>query len=444
MITGFQEFILKHRLFKPGDKILLALSGGVDSVVLFHLLTATGYKVSIAHCNFGLRGKESDEDEAFVRNIAEKHSVPFFIENFNTAEYARARKLSIQMAARELRYEWLEQIRDDCDYRYIAIAHNMNDNIETLLMNITRGTGIKGLAGIPVKTGSLVRPLLFAKREEIAEFADRKEISYREDSSNSNDKYRRNFLRHRIIPLFNELNPSFIESAGQLIENMSLVKTMYLNEIEKIEKEVTRVLPFETRIDINALKNKSSAGFFLHEFLSVVGFSSGIIGQIQKSFDAEPGKVFYSPTHRLLKDRNHLILTSRDSGVEMKYYIDEDITELFQPLSVDFELIDRTSDFKIPRDNSIACLDFHQLHFPLVLRKWQKGDYFHPIGMEGLKKLSDYFIDQKLSLVEKENTWILASGNKIVWVAGFRIDDRFKITPKTSKIWIARIKENNL
>lgn len=442
MITDFQEFVLKHRLLKPGDKILLALSGGIDSIVLFHLLMAAGYKVGIAHCNFGLRGKESDEDEAFVRNIAENHSVPYFIESFNTPEYARARKLSIQMAARELRYEWLEQIRDDCDYRYIAIAHNLDDNIETLLMNITRGTGIRGLAGIPVKSGSLVRPLLFAKREEITEFARSNGISFREDSSNSSDKYRRNFIRHKIIPLFSELNPSFIESAGQLIENMNQVKTMYLNEIEKIEKEVTQVFPFETRINIDALKNKTSAGFFLHEFLSVVGFSSGIIGQIQKSFDAEPGKVFYSPTHRLLKDRNYLILTSRDSGVETKYYIDEDVPELFQPLSIDFELIDRPADFKIPRDNSMACLDFHQLHFPLVLRKWQKGDYFHPIGMEGLKKLSDFFIDHKLSLVEKENTWILASGNKIVWVVGYRIDDRFKITPKTTKIWTARLTEN--
>lgn len=412
-------------------------------MVLFHILHASGYNVSIAHCNFGLRGKESDEDEAFVRSIAEKHAVPYFIESFNTNEYARARKLSIQMAARELRYEWLEQIRDDCDYRYIAIAHNLDDNVETLLINITRGTGMKGLAGIPVKSGSLVRPLMFAKREEIKEFADKNEIAYREDSSNSSNKYRRNFIRHKIIPLFNELNPSFIESAGQLIENMNLVKTIYLNEVEKIEKEVTQVLPFEIRINIDALKNKHSAGFFLHEFLSVVGFTPDSIGQIHKSFDAEPGKVFYSPTHRLLKDRSHLILTSRDSGVEMKYYIDEDVTELFQPLSIFFELIDRPSDFRIPRDNSIACLDFHQLHFPLVLRKWQKGDYFHPIGMEGLKKLSDFFIDQKLSLVEKENTWILASGNKIVWVVGYRIDDRFKITPKTTKIWSARITENS-
>ena len=442
MITGFQEFILKHRLFKPGDKILLALSGGIDSMVLFHLLHSSGYKVSIAHCNFKLRGKESDEDEAFVRNIAEKHAVPYFIECFNTTEYARARKLSIQMAARELRYEWLEQIRDDCDYRYIAIAHNMDDNIETLLMNITRGTGIKGLTGIPVKSGSLVRPMLFAKREEIVEFAHSNEIFYREDSSNSSEKYRRNFIRHRIIPLFNELNPSFIESAGQMIENMNQVKTLYLKEIEKIEKEVTQVLPFETRINIDALKNKSSAGFFLHEFLSVMGFSPGIIGQIQNSFDAEPGKVFYSPTHRLLKDRTHLILTSRDSGVGMKYYIDEDVPELFQPLSIDFELIDRPDDFRIPTENSVACLDYYQLHFPLVLRKWQKGDYFQPIGLGGLKKLSDFFIDNKLSLVEKENTWILASGNKIVWVVGYRIDDRFKITPKTTKIWIAKLIEN--
>lgn len=412
-------------------------------MVLFRLLHESGFNTGIAHCNFGLRGKESDEDQKFVSQVAEKFSVPFFTEYFNTSEYAGARKISIQMAARELRYEWLEQIRNDFEYQYIAIAHNLNDNVETLLINLSRGTGIKGLAGIPVKSGNSVRPLLFAKREEITEYARNNHIEFREDSSNASDKYRRNFIRHQIVPLFNELNPSFIESAGQLINNLCLVKKIYLSEITRLEKESTQILPNETRINIGVLKNNPYAGLFLHEYLVVIGFSQGTINQIQQSFESESGKTFYSPTHRVLKDRDYLILTPRGSDIAMKYYIDEDMVEIFQPLNIQFDILDNEKDFSIPKDTIIACLDFQLLHFPLILRKWQAGDYFQPFGMDGLKKLSDFFIDKKLSLVEKENTWILASGNKIVWVVGHRIDDRFKVTTGTTKIWMARLNELN-
>jgi tRNA(Ile)-lysidine synthase len=443
MISGLKEFILKHQLFEPEDKILVALSGGIDSMVLLHLLYHAGSKVSIAHCNFGLRGKESDEDEAFVKKIAEEMKVPYFTEFFQTSEYARAHKQSIQMAARELRYVWLEQIRDECNYRYIAIAHNLDDNVETLLINLSRGTGIKGLAGIPVKTGNIIRPLLFARREDIEKYASENLIEYREDSSNTNTKYRRNFIRHKILPLFRELNPSFNTTASQLIENMSLMKNLYLKEMERLEKESMQISPTETKIRIEALRNSEFSGLFLNEFLSVLGFSSKIIGQILRAYGAEPGRIFYSPTHRLLKDREFFILTSRDSGIEPKYYIDEETREISIPIDLQFEHHDKDESFIIPNDPAIACLDYHQMHFPLILRKWKKGDYFQPLGMEGLKKLSDFFIDNKLSLVEKENTWILASGNKIVWVVGLRIDERFKITEKTTKVWVARLVENN-
>ena len=443
MISGLKEFILKHQLFKPEDKILVALSGGIDSMVLFHLLYHAGFKVSIAHCNFGLRGNESDEDEAFVKRIAEEIKVPYFTEFFQTSEYAKAHKQSIQMAARELRYVWLEQIRDECNYRYIAIAHNMDDNVETLLINLSRGTGMKGLAGIPVKSGSIIRPLLFARREDIVRYARKNLIEYREDSSNTSTKYRRNFIRHKIVPLFRELNPAFNTAASQLIENMTLVKNMYYREMERIGKDAVQISPLETRIRIEALRNNEYSGLFFNEFLSVLGFSSKIIGQIIRAFNSEPGKIFYSPTHRLLKDREFFILTSRDSGIEPKYYIDEDTPEISLPINMQFELHDNDEGFIIPNDPAIACLDYHQMHFPLILRKWQKGDYFQPLGMEGLKKLSDFFIDNKLSLVEKENTWILASGNRIVWVVGLRIDERFKITEKTTKVWVARLVENN-
>lgn len=439
MLKRFQEYIQSVFSIPAGSRILVAVSGGIDSMVLLHLIHASGFKAIVAHCNFGLRGKESDDDEALVRETAAKYNLPFFIEFFQTAEYARARKISIQMAARELRYEWLEQIRSDCDYSCIAIAHNLDDNIETMLLNLTRGTGIKGLSGIPMRSGYIIRPLLFAKREEIQEYARTNNISFREDSSNTDDKYRRNFIRHKIIPLFRELNPSFTETAGNLIENLNSVKDLYLKEMQKLQKMAVEVIPGETRISIQVLREMENPTLFLHEYLSPLGFSPRIIYQVVQTFDSEPGKIFYSSTHKLIKDRDFFLLAKRDSATETRYYIDEDITELHQPLDLFIEIKEWKEGFIIPGDSSIACLDFHELHFPLILRKWQKGDYFQPLGLQGLKKLSDFFIDKKLSLIEKANTWVLASGNKIVWVIGHRIDERFKIKPGTSKIWLARM-----
>jgi tRNA(Ile)-lysidine synthase len=441
MLSRFQKYIEDKKLAAKADRLLAAVSGGIDSMVMIHLLNSSGYKTAIAHCNFGLRDQESDEDAAFVRQYAETHDLPYFIEHFNTIEYARARKISIQMAAREIRYEWLEQIRNDCDYQSIAIAHNLDDSIETLFLNISRGTGIRGLTGIPVKTGNIIRPLLFASREEITVYAHKHQIPFREDSSNIEEKYRRNFIRHSIVPLFREINPSFSQAAAQMFENLNQVRQIYLDEMNRIEKKVIAIRPGETRIRIEDLRKQNSSELFLQEFLSVSDFSPATVAQIAGSLDSESGRSFYSPTHRIVKDRNDLILTLRESGLEKKYYIDEDTTQITEPIQIDFLQVDAGSDYKVPRDPAIACLDLHTLHFPLVLRKWQKGDYFQPFGMQGLKKLSDFFIDNKLSLIEKENTWILVSGNKVVWVVGYRIDDRFRITPRTSKIWMASIRE---
>lgn len=441
MLSRFQKYIEDKILAAKSDRLLAAVSGGIDSMVMIHLLRSSGYKIAIAHCNFGLRGKESDDDEAFVREYAETHALPYFIEHFNTKEYARARKISIQMAAREIRYEWLEQIRNDCDYQSIAIAHNLDDSIETLFLNISRGTGIRGITGIPVRAGNIIRPLLFASRAEISDYVRTHQISFREDSSNVEEMYRRNFIRHSIVPLFRKMNPSFSQSVAQMFGNLNQVRQIYLDEMSRIEKEVVVIRPGETRIHIEALRKHNSFELFLQEFLSVSGFSPATIAQIAGSSESESGRSFYSPTHRIIKDRDDFILTLRESGLEKKYYIDEDTTQIAQPIEIEFEQLDESADFQIPRDTSIACLDLHSLHFPLVLRKWQKGDYFQPFGMQGLKKLSDFFIDNKLSLIEKENTWILASGNKVAWVVGYRIDDRFRITPGTRRIWMATIRE---
>jgi tRNA(Ile)-lysidine synthase len=439
MVDEFQKYIAFHNLCLKEDTIMLGISGGIDSVVLMHLFRMSGYKLALAHCNFQLRGEESDGDETFVQALAENYQLPFHSIRFNTREIAEKQGISIQMAARDLRYEWFEEIRQKHQYDSIAIAHNKNDQIETFLTNLARGTGIKGLSGIKEKSGAIIRPLLFASRTKIDAFCHANNFEYREDSSNKTTKYSRNMIRHEIIPAFESINPSFIDTMADNIRKLKNTETIYLHTLKKIFKEITTEPDGAIHLSIEELEKLDPMETYLYEFLAPYGFSLSQVNDILASLDGIPGKQFYSPTHRLVKDRTSLMLEEISLARPKPVYIDENTRTTEYPLRMDMQIVERTEDFKINFQKTIAQLDYHQLEFPLTLRKWNKGDYFMPLGMKNLKKVSDFFIDQKISVPEKERCWILESGNKIAWIVGMRIDERFKITEHTTQIFELKV-----
>jgi len=431
---SFTDFISRNQLLSGTDKVLLAVSGGIDSMVMANLFLKTDNTIGIAHCNFQLRGTESDNDEKFVREFAKNSNTPFYVKNFDTEKYSEENKVSIQMAARDLRYKWFEKIRVTKGFDYIALAHNKNDILETVLLNIARGTGLKGMTGIKKKSGFIIRPLLSATRNEIAQYADDNDLSYREDSSNAKIKYKRNKIRHQIIPEFEDLNPDFIDSFSQTISQIEEAYEIFENMVIKKKRQTVTEIGDKTLIDIYKLKNLSNKATYLYEFLKPYHFPSQIIPDIIESLEGISGKQFLSSTHRLVKDRNHLIITLLKKDTTEKYYIDRETKELTQPIRLFFRKFSSKPNLKIPHSPDIAWINASGLEYPLILRKWKAGDYFYPLGMQDPKKLSDFFIDEKLSLIEKENLWILTSGNKIVWVPGKRIDNRFRVETETNEI----------
>lgn len=440
MFEQFLEFIREKQLFDPHQKVLLAVSGGIDSMVLLHLFEKSGFDYGIVHCNFQLRGDESEQDERFVRQQVLIHGVPSFFERFETEEFARLNGISIEMAARELRYAFFEKIRKENQYNYIATAHHQDDLIETFFLNLSRKTGIKGLTGIKEKSGYIIRPLLFAGRHEIENYARHEFIDFREDSSNQEVIYQRNFLRHKIIPLFTEMNPASRKNILATIENLKDAETIYSRFYEAEKQKVTENTADSLIIDIKKLKKSAHSKIVLLEILSSFNFNPSVTDEIFQSLESESGKQFLSKTHRLIKDREKLFISEVIEKENRIYYIEATDTKLPEPFELAIEKLPG-KDFKIRKEKNIACLDFEKLEFPLLIRKWQPGDYFQPLGMTGFKKVSDFFIDEKIPLHEKENTWLLCSGNKIVWIMGHRIDNRFKIkteTPAVFKIEILR------
>jgi len=440
MINQFKEFIKKEKLFTRKHKILAAVSGGMDSVVLCYLLHKAGFDFGIAHCNFQLRGKESDKDEKFVSQLAGYFQVPYYIKKFDTQTYIKKHKVSVQMAARELRYSWFEEIRMKNSFDYLAVAHHQNDEIETFFINLIRGTGIAGLHGIKAKTGNVVRPLMFAGKKEIEEFAKKNNISFREDSSNSSLKYLRNKIRHKLIPMLKKLNPDIEDAVKSGIQRIRQMEGVFHEIVEEKKKDIVKQEGGFVRFEIRKLLSLPHNELFLFEFLKPYGFSGDIIKKISKSLKGISGKKFYSSSHILVKDREHLIIypISKTSGYkEFKIY--ENTKEIKAPLYLKFKKLNISKNFEVMKDSKIAMLDFDKLSFPLMLRKWQKGDYFYPFGMSGRKKLSDFFTDLKLSLPDKENAWLLCNSNDIVWIAGYRIDNRYRITGKTKRVFVAEL-----
>jgi tRNA(Ile)-lysidine synthase len=440
MINLFQNFIDKNSLFSGEDLILLGVSGGIDSRVMLHLFLEAGYNTAIAHCNFRLRGDEADADENFVHSLAEKNNIPFHRMHFNTSEYAKLQKISIQMAARELRYNWFENVRRSYGYNYIAVAHNADDAVETFFINLIRGTGIKGLTGIRPKNNYIVRPLLFATRQEIENYCNENNLQYRNDTSNFSDKYLRNNIRHNILHAFEHF-PGFKQTMKENLEKLSDAEKIYNFGISILSEKVIKKAGDEWFVDIFELKKSGAERALLHEILQPFAFSAKTIDEIIKATDGETGAMFYSELYRLIKDRNRLIISSFKPDEAPKYYIDIEKGFINEPIALKFS-IKSAGGFIIPVSKNIAAIDADKIIYPLILRRWQKGDYFQPLGMDNMKKISDFFIDNKFSIPEKENAWLLASGDQIAWIVSYRLDDRFKITSGTKNILMIETKES--
>jgi tRNA(Ile)-lysidine synthase len=445
MLPQFQKFIDDNKLIKKGDRILLTVSGGIDSMVMAHLFLRMNYHFAIAHCNFSLRGEESDLDEQLVRDFAGIHGIPFFIARFQTSNYAEEHGLSIQMAARELRYAWFEEIRAKEKYDLIAVAHNLNDNIETLLINLTRGTGLAGLSGMKVISGRVIRPLLFATREEISNYQKQNSITFREDRSNAETKYTRNKIRHLVIPVLKEINPSVEYTLNNTAERISGINEIVGDCIGKIKEEITRISPDQISLNICKLETFHNNRSLLFEIFREYGVGSTQLDDLVKLIKGHTGSILMTPTHRLIRNRNEIIITEKLLSLKEDPSIFNDIESLRK-----FRVIESAESFEIPgafkisKDPLTACLDMDYITFPLKIRKWIPGDSFIPLGMKKKKKLSDYFIDRKYSIPEKENKLILESDNKIVWILGDRPDDRFKISPATKKVLVIKLRPGSV
>lgn len=423
-----RAYIEKYQLLEESCPVLVGLSGGADSIALLTLLVKLGYSCIAAHCNFHLRGEESMRDERFAEEYAKTLQVPFLKTDFDTEQYAAANHLSIEMAARELRYNWFEEKRSETGAQAIAVAHHRDDSVETVLMNLVRGTGIRGMSGIRPKNGYVVRPLLCVTRKEITAWLDAGNISYVTDSTNLSDAYTRNFIRLRILPLLEEINPSVRTVIARTADHLSAAEAVYMHVVEQAKAEV---LDEGNRISIPALMHYPSPDAILYELLKAYNFSRTVSEDIYASLEGEPGKLFFSPTHRLVKDRDYLLLSSIETKPEQTYVLSGNEEKWVGPVELSFNRVVISENFHIRKDKNIAYFDYDKLAFPLTLRTWKDGDWFIPFGMKGRKKLSDYFSDRKFSRFEKERVWLLCSGNDIIWIVGERPDNRYSIGSAT-------------
>ena len=433
MKDSFLKNIKDLDLFSKEDKLILAISGGADSVALACLLKDTGYNFVLAHCNFKLRERESDNDEDFVKNLAEKMELECYVKSFNTESYSKKNKISLQMAARELRYCWFEELRKEIDAKYVLVAQHKDDDLETFFINLIRGSGIKGLLGIKSKRDKIVRPLLIFTRKQIENYLSIKKQKFRNDSSNSDVKYLRNNIRHHLIPLIKDMNPSFENTLSKEVDFLNEIYKVFITNFENIKEELVEMTEKGCEIDKSKLLSIQNNKIFLREIITPFGFSQ--CDKILESCRSISGKLFFSHTHKLLVDRKKIIIT--EIKKEKNLFIElEEFDNLNYPISLRF----RNSDQKQFNTNkNIVFLDKKKLIFPLTLRKWNQGDFFYPLGMNGRKRLSDFFIDNKFTQFDKEECYLLCSGEDIVWIIGHRMDDRFKITDDTKKVYIAEL-----
>ncbi|RKE95142.1 tRNA lysidine(34) synthetase TilS [Ichthyenterobacterium magnum] len=446
MLKALQNHIDKNLAFLKDARLLIALSGGLDSVVLTHLCHDLKLNITLAHCNFNLRGEESNEDEEFVLKLANDLNIEVFIESFDTETYAKNNKLSIQMAARQLRYNWFDELVESLGFDYLLTAHHADDNLETFLINLSRGTGLDGLTGIPENNSNVVRPMLPFSREEIEAYALKENLKWREDSSNTSTKYLRNKLRHEVIPILKGINPQMLQNFEKTQLYLEGSKEIIEDTIAKIQKKVVSVENNVIRFNIKKLKKLSNPKVYLYELLKDFNFTEW--DDVVNLLSAQSGKQVSSNTHRLVKDRDYLLLTEvkdkhaagcHSELVEESLIIEENIKQLQTPFGV---LLFDEADALFSKQSNVIHVDKDKLKYPLIIRQWKKGDYFFPLGMKGRKKLSKYFKDEKLSLVDKERVWLLTSENKIVWVIGMRADRKFKVDSNTKKVLKIELKQS--
>ncbi|MCU4175005.1 tRNA lysidine(34) synthetase TilS [Carboxylicivirga sp. N1Y90] len=430
--TDVAQVLREKCLVSTQDSLLVAVSGGADSMALLSLLSKQNWHIEAAHCNFQLREEESEGDAELVRSFCDNLGIRLHTKRFSTEAYAGQNKISIEMAARDLRYSWFNQLLSDHGLDFIISGHHGNDNIETFFLNLIRGTGVKGLTGMAYKNDKVLRPLLGYSQDDILIYCKENQIPYRDDSSNTDTKYLRNKIRHELIPVIETINPSFFKT---MQNNM-----MHLNEAEMLLKHVVEEFRDEVLVDehdqiiipISKLQLYAEKRTILFEVLRPYGFNTTVVDEVLEHLDGLSGKQFFSDTHRLIKDRhNLLVLEKKDIEVD-HFWVEEGLT--LNPIKLLVSAYEKTPDFAFSKTNDQVHFDADTIELPLLVRRWQHGDEFMPLGMKGFKKLSDFFIDNKFSLADKENAWIMISGEDIIWVLGHRIDERFKTTKRTKRI----------
>ena len=435
MLEQFAAYINRYNLIAKGDRLVLALSGGIDSMVLADLLLKSKVNFAAAHCNFHLRGEESDGDEKFVREYAERNGIQYFVKHFDTEQYATHQGISIEMAARDLRYAWFEELRQQLGYDKIAVAHHADDQAETFFINLLRGAGLRGLKGMQPQNGIIIRPLLWASREQIHQYAIDNQINWREDHTNAETVYLRNKIRNQLLPVFEELHPEARQGLYKSLEHLASENELYrellkekLSQIVKQEDEVQKV-------KVPELVEGPASFQLLFEWLRQYGFNTDQCHFIFEAMETGIGNKYYSPTHQLVIGRNELQLSEIKSVEDEEIQIGIGEEEIFSPIHLRFSRFEKTVDFIIDKSAEVAQLDFDKIQFPLTMRHWRHGDRFHPLGMKGSKLLSDFFVDQKFTEWQKRNTWLLVSADgDILWVIGHRVDDRCKVTSETKTI----------
>ena len=439
MLEQFQAYINRYNLIAEGEKIILALSGGIDSMVLADLLLKAKVEFVAAHCNFHLRGHESDGDDWFVRKFAENRGIQCFVKHFETEKYAAEQSISIEMAARDLRYAWFEELRQQLGYDKIAVAHHADDQAETFFINLLRGAGLNGLKGMKPQNGMIIRPLLWASREQIRKYAVENQILWREDHTNAESVYLRNKIRNQLLPAFDELHAEARQGLYKSLEHLAAENELYR---ELLQEKLGQIIEYNgdiQRIPYSAFLIQHSSFQLLFEWLRQYGFNTDQCHFIHEAVGTGIGNQYFSPTHCVVIGRDDLQLSEINEKTDVEIQIQIGEEEILSPIHLRFSKMEKTADFIINKSSDVAQLDFDKLRFPLTLRHWRHGDRFCPLGMKGSKLLSDFFVDQKFTEYQKQNVWLLVSAEgDIFWVVGYRIDDRFKIVNDTKTVFQCR------